>query len=1344
MWRVVCFIGLVLTTISGLRAQLMNQDYKKLTTQDGLSHNFVLDIIQDKDGIIWIGTENGLNKYDGYNFTVYKTTDTKDSKSLPNNTIMALAQDSKGFIWLATDGGGISKFNPAKETFKQYTSETKSSPNASNFYYFYIFIDSKDRVWACHYDGLDLYNPELDIFENVMARFKNRKSDYGVNQIIEDKHRGLWLATNSKGLLLMDPENLTFKKSYTYDVENPNSLGANFVNGVFLDEKGLLWVVHGAEEKNTMYQINPVTDQIKKYDFTEQDFNDEFYGIITDAKNDIWMLLENGVRRFNRTKLKLETPDENSPLQGEAVFDIMIDDSNSTWLASGDGILYYSSKKKPFNFVPNIFQSKNQVTKSVDALWVSKDKSVWYSNSLFGIRKYNPVTGKIEKFPELQKFIRKISSTNGVYDILEDKKGRIWLTHYYGVICFNPKTGNFNNYAQKPLPDPDLIIGEYSALYEDSNGYIWAGTWDGWLFALDPETGMAKQKFCFFMNDKKRKIKKMPAGSVTTIYEDEKGNLYIGYHQGGLGVLNKGTNEIVKINYQPQNKQDSNALSVTSIHVSKDILWIGTGNGLFKKNLKTKKISFYGVKDGLPDNYISHILEDDQHNLWISTVIGISKFNPANNSFNNFESADGLMQSGFQIGSGFKDRETGLLYFGGADGFNFFDPKKIKNNPAIPIIAITRFKKHNAEGEFITMPGINNIKELTLPYNERDFTIQIAALDYTNTSKNKHAYWLEGYNKNWVEIGGRREITFTNLNPGSYRLKLKGSNNDGVWNEVGRTLKITILPAWWGSWWAILLYALVFVSMLYAIYHYRLTQLETIRLKELDSAKKTMYTNITHEFRTPLTVISGINKELKAKTDQKYAKQFDIIDRNSKNMLQLVNQLLELRKLEIGKSKTTYIQDDIISYLKYITGSFETFAKTKNIALYFVCISERLIMDYDPDKLLMIISNLLSNAIKYSNPDTDIYFQVDDFKSHLQIRVIDSGKGIPERDLDHIFDRFYKVQHEDKDNVDGVGIGLAVTKELVNVLEGEISVSSKLNKGSIFTLTLPIKNTAPFANAIKPEVAGMVDNLANDDTEDFDPPISKALPEDAMQLLVIEDNNDIIQYLKTCLSEKWYIKIARDGQKGIDKAIEHVPDVILCDLMMPKASGYEVLDALKSDARTSHVPIVILTAKADDASRLKAYGKGADAFLLKPFNKQELLIILKKLAEKRFMLQERFKIQDSLRYAEGIEIHKEDTFINKLEQLVLQDSSKNMYSITNLCEDLGMSRTQLHNKIKALTGKSTSIFVRSLRLQKGRYLLEHTNKSISEVAYEVGFNHPSYFSKSFTEEFGLSPSSLRK
>ncbi|WP_340200088.1 two-component regulator propeller domain-containing protein [Ascidiimonas sp. W6] len=1344
MNKEVLLICLLLATIFNLQAQSFYTDYRKLSTENGLSHNYVTSLIQSRDGIIWVGTINGLNKFDGYNFTVYKS-NPKDSTSISNNSITALGQESNGLIWISTDGGGISRFDPNTDKFKQYVQKPNDSSKITHNHYYTLFVDSKDRVWAGNWDGLDLYNPELDIFERILSS-EEFDYAYGIYSIVEDKKNRLWLGTDSNGLQRYNPETKKVEAVFKYDYKNSSSISADFVNYIFIDSKENIWILHGNDTASKIDRVNPNNGLVDTFDFSSQGYKDLCTGLFEDKNNNIWVLFEtSGIKQLNTSTGLLESLDKKLPIIQERITEVFKDRDGSLWLGTEEGITYFSSKLKSFEFWPNMPVYPSDTKKPVDGILESKNGDIWFVNESYGIRKLNPKTNKIETFPKLHEFLEKKGSKIEVSDVMEDSLGNIWFTYSYGFIKINPLNSEFKNYNYlKSVNEYEYFkTTQYNRIIQSKNGKIWVGTYDGWLLEFNPITELFENAYLYGLEDDSLNIAKLPGYYLTELYQDDSDNIYVGFLDEGLYQLHNETKEFSKIIYQDTANIDTNAKYVTYAYRSKNILWIGTGNGLFNKNLKTGEFSSFNIQEGLADNFISAITEDNVGNLWVSTSKGISKLDPKTNKFTNYDSKEGLQQADFRIGSCFKNSEKGLLYFGGDKGFNVFDPNNIKDNNIVPSIVITNFKNQNSEGNFINIPGINFKNKIKLPYDERDFTVEVAALDFTNPDKNQYAYWLEGYNKNWIKIGDNREVTFNNLSPGTYTLRLKGSNNDGIWNKAGKSIDITIIPPWWRTWWAYSLYLFLFLFLLYGIYSYRINQLENIRLLELDEAKRTMYTNITHEFRTPLTVISGINQELREQTGGAYKQHFDLIDRNSKNMLDLVNQLLELRKLEIGKNQVNFIQNDIIAYLKYISETFVSYAKTNNINLYFVCITNELIMDYDPDKLLMILSNLLSNAIKYSKSGSEIYLQVDEFKDALQIRVVDSGKGIPEKELPLIFERFYKVKNNHKDNIDGIGVGLALTKELVHLLKGEITVNSHLDKGTIFTVTLPIQKNASLEKKMA-QAPRFVEIFNNIKTDNFAKNHQNKSANDALKLLVIEDNKDIITYLTKCVEKQWNLTIRQDGQKGIDEAIENVPDIILCDLMMPNADGYQVLDTLKNDTKTSHIPIVILTAKADDESRIKAYKKGADVFLLKPFNKEELLTILEKLVQQRRQLQERHTSQIATFFKESSEIHKEDTFIKKLEELVLAENSKNSYNVTRLCNDLGMSRTQLHNKIKALTGKSTSIFVRSLRLSKGKYLLEHTNKGISEIAYEVGFNNPSYFTKSFTEEFGLPPSTLRK
>lgn len=1343
--KIILVFIIFLSTLSA-KAQDFSSYFKQLDNNDGLSQITINTLLQDRNGFIWAGTQDGLNRFDGKDFVVFRS-NPKDSTTLSNDYVNHLIEDGDGNIWVVTQAGGVCKYNPRNNLFKRYKNESNKASRIRNNVINTIHVDNEQNIWVGHQTGVDIYNKETDRFLPVIIN-GNIKTNFGVNDIKHNRNGLLWLAT-SDGLKLYNPITKKIEKDFKHNAENANSISANSVNNVFLGKDGLVWILLPEYILNA---VNPENGNIKRYFQKSANTGVKIYNPLTrfihqSKSGRIWLATElNGL-----VLLDSKTGKVTSPYKGSASIanftdyqatTILEDKVGSFWVGTlGNGLLHYDINGNPFGYQPNIFDSpNNNRTDSFSKIFEDKDGFLWFSSIKKGLTRLNPKTGSIEGFNQITQFLNIEENELRVQDIIQDKNGNIWLgTRNNGFIRLDPKTGDFKIYDSNL--DEFNITGadSFHLIKETQDGILWLAS-KGVLSAFNPETESV-QKYIYDPNNEKT----LPGNTASAIFEDNDKNLWIGFYASGLFKLNRKTGIFTKIEYEPQDVFDPDSKLVCYIFQnSDDIVWIATTRGLFKYNITTGASKQYSSENGLANNTVYDILDDNQGNLWLSTNEGISKFNPETEIFKNFHIEDGLQQSEFNFQAGHKSAKTGLLYFGGTKGFNVFHPEDIEDNNNIPLIKISEFRKYDADGAYIGVPGINYLRKVKLSYDERDFSVKIASLDYTNPKKNKYAYWLEGYNNNWIETDTKNEINFTNLSPGNYILKVKGSNNEGVWNEVGKSIKITILPPWWGSWPAYTIYILGFLGLLYAIYRYRLNKLETLRLKELDKAKKTMYTNITHEFRTPLTVISGITKELRERSNGNDIEYLDLIERNSKNMLYLVNQLLELRKLEIGKMKVNYIQDDIIPYLKYITECFKVYAENKDITLHFLCIVEKLVMDYDPDKLFMIMSNLLSNAIKYGNAGEDVFLQVDELDNEIQIRVVDSGDGIPEQELPYIFERFYKVQNKVDDNIDGIGIGLAVTKELVELLNGRITVSSKIDKGSIFSITLPIEKVAPKKSAKLPNMneALEISRIPSYNVKTLEKTNISPVKE-TLNLLVIEDNIDILSYLKASLCDYWNMEMATNGKQGIETAIEKVPDIILCDLMMPKVDGYMALETLKNDPRTSHIPIVILTAKADDESRIKAYKKGADAFLLKPFNKEELITILKNLVEQRKLLQDRYKTTTRHEFSESVEVQKEDLFIKKLEELVLSQDPENAFSVLRLCEDMGMSRTQLHNKVKALTGKSTSIFVRSLRLKKGKHLLKYTDKSISEIAYEVGFSNPSYFTKSFTDEFGFPPSTLK-
>ncbi|MCB9280643.1 MAG: response regulator [Lewinellaceae bacterium] len=600
-------------------------------------------------------------------------------------------------------------------------------------------------------------------------------------------------------------------------------------------------------------------------------------------------------------------------------------------------------------------------------------------------------------------------------------------------------------------------------------------------------------------------------------------------------------------------------------------------------------------------------------------------------------------------------------------------------------------------------------------------------------------------------MGNKRQVSFTNLPYGNYVLRVRGSNGDGFWNEIPTELKITITPPWYWSWPTKILYGLILGAVLYGIYRFqlkrRLAEAENLRLRELDDVKTRLYTNITHEFRTPLTVILGMVKNIRTDTQRWLEEGLHMIHRNGQNLLRLVNQMLDLSKLESGAMPVHLIQGDIIAYLKYLTESFHSFAESREVSLHFISDHEELVMDYDPDKTLNIVSNLLSNALKFTPAGGSVYLQIGKQEnSDLPIQVRDTGAGIPEEKLPYIFDRFYQADDSATRQGEGTGIGLALTRELVKLLDGRIEVKSRVGQGSVFMVWLPVRHEAPLSGEM-PEVEVNLSDTPAGVGQKMDL-VHTGQDEDRPLALIVEDNEDVVRYLSGCLEGHYRLAVARDGQEGFEKAEELVPDIVVSDVMMPRKDGFELCDTLKHNRLTSHIPVVLLTAKADAASRISGLRRGADAYLAKPFDEEELLVILEKQLELRKTLQARyssieFAAKKDWKPAEPATL-LEDEFILRIRSIIERRLEDYDLDVPQLCQEMATSRTQLHNKLKALTGKSATEYIRWIRLVKARELLLTTDLNISEIAYQCGFQLPHYFTRVFKEMEGCSPRDFRE
>jgi signal transduction histidine kinase/DNA-binding response OmpR family regulator/sugar lactone lactonase YvrE len=883
------------------------------------------------------------------------------------------------------------------------------------------------------------------------------------------------------------------------------------------------------------------------------------------------------------------------------------------------------------------------------------------------------------------------------------------------------------------------------SIHEDHLGTLWIGTWGG-LNKLDRAAG----RFTRFVNNAENPHS-LSENRVWTIYEDRSGTLWIGTNGGSLNRFDRTTGKFTRFASTPKNPHSLSSNNVLSICEDRTgTLWLGTsGGGLNRldrpdtllKNLNEEAGWFtrFTEKDGLPDNVIYGILEDDQGRLWLSTNTGLSCFDPRTETFRNYDATDGLQSNEFNTGAYHKMR-NGEMVFGGINGFNVFHPDSIKDNAYIPPVVITAFKRYNTgdvQGIAIEEKCISTKRSIQLSHKDNVLSFEFAALSFRNSSKNQYAYKLDGFNKNWIQLGTKREVTFTNLDPGEYTLRVKGSNNDGVWNEEGSSLKIIITPPWWKTKWAFTLYVLCITGLLYALRRYELNRLrlknqlqielvEAAKMKELDHLKSRFFANISHEFRTPLTLILGPVEQMRGKTFKgNLDEAYDIILRNSRRLLRLINQLLDLARLESGGMSLQARPENIVSFLKGLVLSFASAAERKRIELRITAEEESLIVYFDRDKMEKIVSNLLSNALKFTPERGRVEVRISTvgatspvapgpvtpglvaigpfapapFAPTIKITVQDTGPGIPQHQLDKIFDRFYQVDASHTREHEGTGIGLALTKELVELHHGEISVESEVGRGTMFIVRLPLgkehlrpeevveRDQLPVSSdqlsVVSDQIAKFEDRKSKlEDRESsiehrassIENPASSIQDQasnDKNLILVIEDNRDVRAYIRQYLEPAFKVIDAVDGVDGATRALETIPDLIICDVMMPRRDGYEVCRILKTDEKTSHVPIIMLTAKADRESKVQGLETGADDYLIKPFDSRELLARVRNLIKLRQQLRERF--------GREITLQPKDIAINSMdEQLQRVMHSEEHISIPsrawNFARRAGMSR----------------------------------------------------------------------
>ena len=1414
-------------------AQFDELQFDYFSVEDGLASCYVSCITQDSSGFIWIGTKNGLNRYDGYKFTVFKHI-SFDTTGLSDNLINALYFDQSDFLWIGTGSGGLNRYDPKTGSFICFKHHSSDPRSLSSDNILSLYQDKYRNLWIGTLEGglnqLILQSDSINLSNPVFKHFYHQPGNQNtiagntITTIFEDSRNDIWIGTtNGLSKLSMTDAKTIHITNYRHDSKNPFSLSHNNVTTICEDINGKIW-------------IGTMGGGLNKFDLLNEKFNHFTYNpgnnnslsnnlvstIQTDRtdNNILWIgTYYGGINRLDIKSGKIkryEATEQFYLYLKNYIYDLYQDASGLIWAAAwGGGIFKFNPQRnKFFKYQPGLGKGKEEIIWSIYVNPTSNEQIVWLVSAGGGLLKFNRTKNNFTRYlSDLNHPDYKTRNTLiNLYG--EPKKNNpsattLWMgSHSEGIIQFDSETEKFKHYVD----DPDYILSQIKyqirSIYPDpmQENILWIGTDAGGLYRYNRQSDGLKQ-YTHHANDPHS----LSHPFVHHILRDQSGQLWISTLGGGLNKMNETDNTFIHFMHNPA---DTNSLNNNWVNITFEScsgqFWVGTRGGLDRFDREHNTFRHYTEKNGLPNNIVFGILEDNQNNLWLSTKNGLARFNPDENvkeSFRNYDAGDGLHGNGFENKAYFKDH-SGQMYFGGNKGFTIFNPDQIYDNKHIPGIVLTDLKIYNNS----LKPGENSplkqtiahTGQITLDYSQNNLTFEFAALDYFNPLKNQYAYKMEGVDPDWVFTDAtRRFSTYTQLDPGVYIFRVKGSNNDGIWNEEGTSIKITILPPWWRTNWAYTSYIILIIFTVYMTYYLQLRRMRlkhsldiehvhAEKLAEIDHMKSRFFTNISHEFRTPLTLILGPVQSVLSKIgDVRLKNELNVVLRNANRLEHLVNQLLDLSRLEAGKMELKVQEVDVVPLLRKLVMAFTSLAERKNITLKFKCKTKLLLAFMDLDKIEKIMNNLLSNAFKFtpqggkvevllSRGDSSFEKHVwppdrEDKGDFLHISVSNSGSFILPDKIDKIFDRFYRIENSyrgesalsDANHIEtsiikdtayltgqeGSGIGLALVRELVELHHGKIDVQCKRKRTqslTIFTILLPLDHKQYSENEIikapQTEDKNAVEMISKD--IEFSGQVdetpekaeilsgSKSLP----LVLLIEDNPDMRSYIRDHLQSFYRFMLAADGEKGWQLARKRIPDLIISDIMMPEMDGFQLCQKIKSDIATRHIPLILLTARAELKDKLAGLELGADDYVPKPFAIEELQARIRNLVEQRLKLRERFS-QEALFGIRDIALNPKDKrFLKQVMDIVDAHLDDPHFTVQNISDAIGMSRMTLHLKIKALTGQSPHNLIRLIRLKKAAVLLQQKTISVSQVAYEVGFKNLSHFAKTFQKQFGDTPS----
>lgn len=1319
------FLFNVLLLLPANAIQYSNFYFKNLGVEDGLSQNMVYTILQDRQGFMWFGTQNGLNRYDGNSFKIYKR-NISDEKGLKSDAIFSLAEDTDGMLWIGTDMG-VFLYNPVFDSFTSLSMKTEKGLSITGTIRA-IVRDKEGNMWLGGSEkGIFCVTPKKEIQFYPLNHYL--KKGQGIRSFSFDMDGNIWIATYQQGILKLNIS--TGKTSQILISDIDKSTSENDVNHLcMLDSETLLvsTVSHGLLKfnlRNGKFNELLTEDKNGKKLFVRH--------ICIDKNSNLWIGTENGLYIYFTATSHIEHFQHifNDPysLSDNAIHFIYQDKEGGMWLGTFfGGVNYFAEPYARFEKHYPVFGNRSISGKSISEFCEDEKGNIWIGTEDGGLNCFNPLT---------KTFTQGYLSADNIHALLCDKDN-LWIGSFSeGLFVLNLKNKKIKNY-RSGLSEGTLSDDNIYSIYKDYTGIIWIGTMTG-LHRYVPETDN-------FVRVHENHI----FSQVNDILEDFDGILWYATLGQGLFSYDRKQNKWEHYPIVVETDTTRGKMAICLLEDKRHHLWIGTeGAGMIRYDKQSHSFTdCFSINEGLPNNVIYQLQEDANGYIWGSTNKGLFRLELPMGKVKTYTHADGLLGDQFNYKSGFIS-QSGKIYFGGVKGFIAFEADELKSSLMPPNVIFNSFQVNNVEvpvgGENPLLDcSITYAQSITLPHNQSIFSIGFSALNYASPQEIQYAYRLEGWDQEWIYVGRTHQATYSNLSPGKYTFCVKAANSNGTWNDTVTCMQIRILPPFYLTAWAYFAYAtLIALIASYAIRCYisrlqrhsikALEMLQRNKEKELYNAKINFFTNITHEIRTPLSLIKApleeVFKEIKA-SDSCY-ENLSIIQKNTNRLLKLVNELLDFRKAEAKDIQLNFIHTDVVNIIRDTIRRFAPTAKSQDIVIQEDISEEKLIVDIDTEMLIKILSNLFSNALKhaYSSIRIGLEREVNNFK----LTIINDGDRIPPDQTERIFEPFVKLD----ENSMGTGIGLPLTRTLIEAHKGKIYVDAN-NKNVAFVIILPIRQEMSITlkedneDNVKEEQGKVSDTVALTNVGD------------KKVLLSVEDNEEFQNFMSNQLKEEYLILKANNGANALKILGEQNIDLIISDVMMPVMDGMTLCKEIKENIRYSHIPIILLTARTDLQAQLDGLKIGADEYIAKPYSIDYLKARIENL------LENRKKIRESYKYSPESEIDiiahskADEDFLNKLVETIHNHLDEVNLDVDALALMMNMSRATLYRKVKSVSELTPNDFIRLIRLKKAAELLRNKEYRINEIAFIVGFNSSSYFSKCFYKQFGVLPKDFER